>query len=146
MGLLDNYTGIGMSPRPSDLHQRVIGNLIVNLRIFGSPDFDVLPEAPVTADRNDLTPDVVVRDMRTGEILIAIEITTHRELKAICNKCMELVDRFPLAECWVFDYEKEMLYFPIYNEETELVEWQTGNDEHSQYYSGAFLKYFYRNR
>ena len=69
----------------------------------------LLSEATVTDDWEDLAPDLVVfsPDM---EPLCIIEITTHAQCNTIIRKCYELMERFPEAEYFVYDYEKQILY------------------------------------
>ena len=110
MGLLDNYTGVGMSPRPKWQHQRVITRLLSNMRVeLTDQGYEPLPEATVTDDWDDLAPDVVIFDERNRPLSI-IEITTYVECKKIIRKCDELIERFPDAEFFVYDYEKDVLY------------------------------------
>ncbi|MBO7233385.1 MAG: hypothetical protein J6V13_00120 [Paludibacteraceae bacterium] len=110
MGLLDNYSGIGMCPRPKWQHQGVIAHFIKSAEpeIY-MQGLILLPEATVTDDWDDLAPDLVVfsPDM---EPLCIIEITTHAQCNAIIRKCYELIERFPEAEYFVYDYEKRILY------------------------------------
>ena len=110
MGLLDNYTGIGMSPRPKWQHQRIINRALHRAYDeLNTQDLVMLPEATVTDDWDDLAPDLVIFDPNNIPVTI-IEITTHKELRKILNKFDELIDRFPNAECFTFDYENEILY------------------------------------
>lgn len=117
MGLLDDYKGIGMSPRPKWQHQNVIRQAILNAsdeleeqRLF------MLSEATVTDNWDDLAPDLVVFNALHKPLSI-IEITTTSETRAIIRKCSELIDRFPEAEYFVYDYERKRLY--AYNEPTD---------------------------
>lgn len=110
MGLLDNYTGIGMSPRPKWQHQKAITNAIE----FMQPELRrnnliILPEATVTDNWDDFAPDIVIFDSQYLPLAI-IEITTHKELRAIMRKCKELMTRFPYAEYFVYDYEISILH------------------------------------
>ena len=110
MGLLDNYTGIGMSPRPKWQHQNVIR--IAQRRAYDELEKQgliMLSEATVTNDWDDLAPDLVIFDAYE-EPLSIIEITTHKECKKIIKKCDELIARFPESEYFVYDYEAEVLY------------------------------------
>ena len=118
MGLLDNYTGIGMSPRPKWRHQNVLSNLHGNMfHEIRRNGYIVLTEATVTSDWNDLAPDLVIFDKEKNPLSI-IEITTHKELEAIITKCDELIDRFPNAEYFVYDYEADVFY--QYEKEEDL--------------------------
>lgn len=110
MGLMDNYTGIGMSPRPQWQHQFLLGDLLVNLKNeLPRRRFAVATEVTLTNDWNDKAPDLVVFDKRIEWPVLMVEITTHRELKRIQRKCEKLMPRFPAMECWVFDYEAGLL-------------------------------------
>ena len=139
MGLLDNYTGIGMSPRPKWQHQNVISNLLSNtcgeLRRNG---LKMLPETTVTDNWNDLAPDLVIFD-RHFEPLSIFEITTSKECEAIIRKRAELIQRFPDAEYFVYDYEEEILYRYVSEENV----WITSEEEEtsSQYLSLPLMDY-----
>ena len=110
MGLLDNYSGIGMCPRPKWQHQGVIAHFIKSAEpeIY-MQELILLPEATVTDDWDDLAPDLVIFSSEM-EPLCIIEITTHHQCSAIIRKCDELIERFPEAEYFVYDYEKRILY------------------------------------
>lgn len=110
MGLLDNYSGVGMSPRPKWQHQRVMDSFYYySFEELKEQDLFMLTEATVTDDWDDLAPDLVIFDELYHPLTI-IEITTHREVKKIINKCYELIERFPFSEYFVYDYEEEILY------------------------------------
>lgn len=107
MGLLDNYTGIGMSPRPQGEHQRVIANLIYGLMGDG---YNCLPEFCV--DDNDLNspaPDVVIYENEGDRYpVVIIEVTTSKECKKIKEKVVQLMkDYDQVKEAFVYDYEKD---------------------------------------
>lgn len=123
MGLLDNYTGIGMSPRPKWRHQNVIRRAMH--RAYNELEEQgllMLSEATVTNDWNDLAPDLVIFN-EEYEPLSIIEITTHKECKAIIKKCYDLIERFPETEYFVYDYETEIVY--AYDATTD--EWVNSN-------------------
>lgn len=110
MGLLDNYTGIGMSPRPKWTHQNVIRHAMH--RAYDELEEQglvMLSEATVTDNWDDLAPDLVIFNP-CNEPLSVIEITTHKECRNIIRKCYELIDRFPQTEYFVYDYEQDTLY------------------------------------
>ena len=139
MGLLDNYTGVGMSPRPKWRHQRVMKRLLRNSDYeLQRKGLEILTEATVTDNWDDLAPDLVIFDERYHPLTI-IEITTHKEVKKIINKCYELIERFPHAEYFVYDYEEDILYMYDFaadrwpsSEEYEL---------YSQYLSQPIMNY-----
>lgn len=119
MGLFDDYSnGVG-SPRPKWGHQKVLGRLYANMYSeLCRKGYEPLTEATVTDDWDDLAPDLVVFDEQ-NEPLSIIEITTHKECRAIIRKCGELIARFPDAEYFVYDYEKGVMY----GYDTNVGEW-----------------------
>lgn len=110
MGLLDDYTsGIG-SPRPKWEHQNVIRRAMVRAyNELEEQGLCMLSEATVTEDWNDLAPDLVIFNAQNVPVCI-IEVTTHKECRAIIRKCHELIVRFPTSEFFVYDYENNILY------------------------------------
>ena len=110
MGLLDDYSGTIGSPRPSWQHQLVIMRILHNMydEVEGQ-GFIIMTEATVTDDWDDLAPDLIVFDEHYNPQMI-IEITTHKELRAIMRKCKELIVRFLVAEYFVYDYERNILH------------------------------------
>lgn len=139
MGLLDNYSGIGMCPRPKWQHQGVIVRFIYRAAVeLQQQGLLLLSEATVTDDWDDLAPDLVVfsPDM---EPLSIIEITTHAQCNAIIRKCYELIERFPEAEYFVYDYEQAMLY----QYDIEEDEWVASDSERlfSRYLNRPMIKY-----
>lgn len=139
MGLLDNYTGIGMSPRPKWTHQNVIRRAMH--RAYDELEEQglvMLSEATVTDDWDDLAPDLVIFNSY-NEPLSVIEITTHKECRNIIRKCYELINRFPQTEYFVYDYEQDLLY--AYDAERN--EWFSSADFeiHSGYLSHPLLFY-----
>ena len=141
MGLLDNYTGIGMCPRPKWAHQIFMRRLIINTATeLPESKFEVLTEATLTDDWDDKAPDFVVFDKAEMYPLMMVEITTHRELLKIKRKCDNLAVRFPEIECWAFDYEEEKLYyFDIPNRHWEFVD----DNFHSDFLQLPMIEYFY---
>ena len=140
MGLLDNYTGIGMSPRPKWQHQNIIRR--AQRRAYDELEEQgliMLSEATVTDDWDDLAPDLVIFDVRYRPLSI-IEITTHKECKKIICKCDELIVRFPEAEYFVYDYEANVLYG--YDNTTDM--WISSDEIeiNSRYLSRPMMDYF----
>lgn len=110
MGLLDDYSGIGMSPRPKWQHQRAMAKMSIRSSLeLEKKGLEILTEATVTDDWDDKAPDLVIFD-RTMRPLSIIEITRSYQLHAIMDKCEELMERFPDAEYFVYDYETTILY------------------------------------
>ena len=117
MGLLDDYSkGVG-SPRPAYPHQFVMAHALRRMiDEIEEQGLRLATEITVTQDLNDLAPDIVIFD-KDYYFLSSFEITKHSELKAIMCKCYELIDRFPLAEYFVFDYEQHIMY--MYDEQND---------------------------
>lgn len=141
MGLLDNYTGIGMSPRPKWTHQNVIRLALI--RAYDELEEQgliMLSEATVTNDWNDSAPDLVIFN-QYNEPLSVIEITTHKEFRLIISKCKDLIIRFPETEYFVYDYERNLLY--AYD--ADLGEWFSSKDFEivSHYLSRPLLSYLH---
>lgn len=139
MGLLDDYSGVGMSPRPKWQHQGILRKAIIRTyEELEEQGLMMLSESTVTDDWNDLAPDLVIFD-RQHRPLSIIEITTHAECRAIIRKCHELIVRFPGAEFFVYDYERGILY--AYDAEEK--EWisSEGYEIVSRYLEGPVLEY-----
>lgn len=110
MGLLDNYTGIGMSPRPARQHQHVMANLLIAIREDG---FYALTEECINEnDRNSPAPDLVIfTDEDEKQPFAIIEITTTKELKAIKEKVQKLCAVYSyIQEAFIYNYEKKQWY------------------------------------
>ena len=139
MGLLDNYTGVGMSPRPRWQHQNLISQLIgKSYEEMKRQHLLMLPEATMTNDWNDKAPDLVIFDDAFHPLSI-IEITRAEQLDAIIDKCEELMERFPDAEYFVYDYEEKVLF--MYNAESDC--WLSSEEYelYSQYLSKPIIDY-----
>ena len=110
MGLLDDYSGAIGSPRPRKQHQRVMFQLARRSYLeLERQGLEILTEQTVTEDCNDLAPDLVIFNKYEIPVSI-IEITRTYQLRAIMDKCEELMERFPDAEYFVYDYETDILY------------------------------------
>ena len=139
MGLLDNYSGIGMSPRPRWQHQRVMLRMANrSYNELARKRLEVLTEPTVTDDWDDKAPDLVIFDKNMQPLSI-IEITRSYQLNEIIDKCEELMERFPLSEYFVYDYEEEVLY--QYDAETD--QWLSSEDYviRSRYLNKPMLNY-----
>ena len=139
MGLLDNYTGIGMSPRPKWQHQHVIRRALLRTsEELEEQGLFMLSESTVTRNWDDLAPDLVIFNQRHQPLSI-IEITTRRECKRIISKCDELIERFPAAEFFVYDYDSEILY----GFRADTQEWLTSENYviSSRYLTNPLLEY-----
>ena len=139
MGLLDDYSsGIG-SPRPRWQHQRVMSRLNgKSYNELARRGLEILTEPTVTDDWDDKAPDLVIFDKNMQPLSI-IEITRSYQLNEIIDKCEELMERFPLSEYFVYDYEEEVLY--QYDAETD--QWLSSEDYviRSRYLNKPMLNY-----
>ena len=140
MGLLDDYTNEHGSPRPTWQHQEAISCALYTMgNELDEQGLNILPEATVTDDCNDLAPDLVVFDKQFNPRLV-IDISIHKEVEAIMRKCAELITRFPKAEYFVYDYESEILH--KYDALHDLWLSSTENDLYSAYLKLPVLHYF----
>ena len=98
----------------------------------------IFTEATVTDNWDDLAPDLVIFDERYHPLTI-IEITTHKEVKKIINKCYELIERFPHAEYFVYDYEEDILY--MYDFAADMWPSSEEYELYSQYLSQPIMNY-----
>ena len=140
MGLLDNYSGIGMSPRPKWQHQIAMSNFIANAsKEIRRKGLLILTEATVTNNWDDLAPDLVIFDKLFNPVSI-IEITRTEQVNAIIDKCDELIERFPYSEYFVYDYENKILYMF----DVQADRWQSSDDFElwSSYLSKPVIEYF----
>lgn len=99
---------IGMSPAAASAHNYIQGRLFSFLdnNIY-EDEFTAYIEEPITDDRNDLTPDVIVKDDEIEEPAVIIEITTTRELNKQKERAEEYAKQFPNCEIFILDYERK---------------------------------------
>lgn len=99
--------------QPLRAHQRAVRNLLYNLtheldfeRYEPLPDARLDESSPVS-ERCD----VVVIDLRTDKVCVAIDVTTRRELPAARRRGRMLFPDYPfLKEVFLLDYETEDWY------------------------------------
>ena len=105
-----NVKAIG-SPRAWDLHQKIILKTIVNMmpEVEQNPSWDILPEALVTENPNDNYPDIIIKDERK-RLVFSMEITRRDYIWRDRQKCLQLQQRFPWAEFYIYNYETDILY------------------------------------
>jgi len=131
--------GIGMA-RPKHEHQNVMFSAGINMSFeLKQLGYKILPESTVTSNWNDLAPDLVIFDSSMRPLSI-IEIVTHSQVRADMVKCCELMERFPNAEYFVYDYEHKVLYLYIPEED----DWFSSVDNilYSRYLSEPMIEYF----
>ena len=109
MGLLDNYTGIGMSPRPYEGHQIAMFELARFIDDMLDDDHYILTEWVL--NRNDLnspTPDVLVMqgDKGKGIPVMFIEIVRKADQQAVHQKILTVLPLYPsVKEAFLYNYE-----------------------------------------
>ena len=99
------------SPRAWDLHQEIIIETILNLRpeVKQHRGWKILPEALVTEDPNDKYPDIIIKDEHK-RLIFSMEITRKDYISYDRRKCLQLKQRFPWAEFYIYNYETDILY------------------------------------
>ena len=105
-----NAKSIG-SPRAWDLHQEIIVETLFNLRpeVKLHRGWKILPEALVTEDPNDKYPDIIIKDEHK-RLVFSMEITRRDYIWRDRQKCLQLQQRFPWAEFYIYNYETDILY------------------------------------
>ena len=112
MGLLDDYSdksgllGLGMTPRPSGEHQEAIALLLIALRANFNNIYKILPESAIDLNNlNSKAPDIVFYKKNATVSCFFIEITTTKETKKIMAKCNQVMKKYNITECLIYDYE-----------------------------------------
>lgn len=116
MGLLDNYTGFGMTARPCFEHMDMLGKIIYGidktikakeLDLFVFPEWVLNPE-----DLESLAPDIVVYIGREEDSDIPIpaffvEIGDSKEVPPILARMKEAMRAYPhVQESFLYNYEE----------------------------------------
>ena len=105
-----NCQKVGMSPRPRWPHQDIIMTALSKIYADLDPEqYVVRIDSSITDNWNDVAPDIVVFNSVNYPLMV-MEVASHRDLKRNQNKCTALLERFPDAEFYVYDYEREVLY------------------------------------
>ena len=99
------------SPRAWDLHQEIIIETILNMRpeVKLHRGWKILPEALVTEDPNDKYPDIIIKDEHK-RLIFSMEVTRKDYISYDRRKCLQLQQRFPDAEFYIYNYETDILY------------------------------------
>lgn len=103
----EDFDAIGMS-RPYKAHQHVMSCLVGFIRNECDTDeYWVLTEEPISYDRDDMTPDIVVEEKDSDEIVLIVEIC-----RSLANETHieEYRQRCPKAEIFVVDYVEKTWY------------------------------------
>lgn len=99
------------SPRAWDLHQEIIIETILNMRpeVKLHRGWKILPEALVTEDPNDKYPDIIIKNEHK-RLIFSMEVTRKDYISYDRRKCLQLQQRFPDAEFYIYNYETDILY------------------------------------
>lgn len=102
--------GIG-SPRAREIHQWIITETVINMHpeIRARRGWRILYEALVTEDPYDNYPDIIVKDEHK-RLVFSMEITRSWGMTYDRRKCVQLKERFPEAEFFIYNYETDVLY------------------------------------
>lgn len=131
--------GIGFA-RPNDLHQCIISNIISSVKPeCRKSGLWCAPESTITKDVNDVYPDVTIFD-RNHNPLVIFELTHNSGMWYDRRKCVNIIKRFKGVECFILNYEREVIYFFDYETNT----WITSNDYkiYSSYLKNPIEYYF----
>ena len=105
----EKYTGT--SPVLTSAHRLIQGRLFSFIdKNIDEDDYTAYVEEPISEDRNDLTPDVIVKDEENEKPVVIIEITTTREFNKQKERAAEYAKQFPACEIFIIDYEREKWY------------------------------------
>lgn len=110
MGLLDNYTGIGMAPRPAFQHQLAMQKLLVYLvNNTDDEEFICLSEAALDErTKGEIAPDIVIFEAETLQPVVIIEICKTNDIAKITIKISEVLKQYQtIIEAFIYDYEKK---------------------------------------
>ena len=104
----EKYTGT--SPVLTRAHRLIQGRLFSFIdKNIDEDDYTAYVEEPISEDRNDLTPDVIVKSEENEEPVVIIEITTTREFNKQKERAAEYAKQFPACEIFIIDYEREKI-------------------------------------
>ncbi len=107
MGLTDNYTDIGMSPKQTNEHQAVLSDLLFGLR---SDNIFTLQEVRADSENNNAkAPDINIYENKDDQFpIVIIEVTTSDEEDIIISKVEELMDNYKtIKEGFIYNYETD---------------------------------------
>ena len=105
-----NLTGIS-SPRARNIHQLIITETLLNMHpeIKARRGWHMMYEATVTDNPLDNYPDIIVMNPK-GELQFSLEITRNWGMSYDKRKGLMLKQRFPNAEFFIYNYERDILY------------------------------------
>ena len=104
-----NAKAIGLA-RARDLHQIIISGTVVTMwpEINARRGWRLMGEALVTENPNDKYPDIVIKDEHK-RLVFSMEITRRDYIWRDRQKCLQLQQRFPWAEFYIYNYETDVL-------------------------------------
>ena len=96
-------------PRPRSVHQSLVAYFCYELiQAVRGRELWVLPEASLTSNLNDVSPDILVCTKEHAPLLI-VEFTNRHDAYRVRKKIRErILPRFPEIEAFMFNYETEV--------------------------------------
>jgi hypothetical protein len=129
------------SPRARNIHQSIITRTVINLfpEINCRKNWEILYEATVTDNPYDNYPDIIVLD-EYKMLQFSMEITRSWGMSYDRKKCIQLKQRFPYAEFFIYNYETDVLYYL-----GDDGKWYNSNlnELYSRLFSEPLLNYIY---
>ena len=105
-----NAKAIG-SPRARQIHQLIITETVIAMHseVRMRRGWYILYESTVTDNPYDNYPDIVIFDEH-NTLQFSMEITRKWGMSYDKKKCLQLQQRFPDAEFYIYNYETDILY------------------------------------
>lgn len=99
------------SPRARQIHQLIITETVIAMHseVRMRRGWYILYESTVTDNPYDNYPDIVIFDEH-NTLQFSMEITRKWGMSYDKKKCLQLQQRFPDAEFYIYNYETDILY------------------------------------
>ena len=99
------------SPRARNIHQLIITGTVVNMwqEVHSRKKWNIMYEATVTDNPYDNYPDIIIHNAQK-QLVFSLEITRNWGFHYDRKKCIQLKQRFPEAEFFIYNYESDVLY------------------------------------
>ncbi len=110
-----HYNGLGMSPRPTDKHQEMIGLFFDNFGYYllkqdKLKTYKILTESELGTP-NSVAPDIVIKTKTKKQPVFIIEIETTKHIKKTIEKTIIAIKQYPtIKEALLFDYNNKIFY------------------------------------
>ena len=99
------------SPRARMIHQLIITETVIAMHpeVRSRRGWNILYEATVTDNPYDNYPDIIILDERKT-LQFSLEIAHKKGMSYDRKKCLQLQQRFPWTEFYIYNYETDILY------------------------------------